>query len=74
MSHGLFPDRDPPRIPRREQLSVTETATRLLLGFVALGLLATCRKCGTTFRPRRVDALFCSGRCRQAAYRQRGAV
>jgi hypothetical protein len=32
---------------------------------------ATCSICGKLFRPIRTDARFCSGTCRQRAYRQR---
>jgi len=32
-----------------------------------------CAECGETFTPRRADALYCSGRCRQRAYRKRKA-
>lgn len=31
----------------------------------------TCEVCGDTFTPPRADARYCSGRCRQKAYRQR---
>lgn len=34
---------------------------------------STCRGCGRPFR-RRADALYCSGACRQRAYRQRLGV
>jgi hypothetical protein len=32
--------RNPPRVPRREQISATQSALTLLLGFIALGLIA----------------------------------
>ena len=31
----------------------------------------TCGRCGESFVPRRADAVYCSGRCRVAAHRQR---
>ena len=31
----------------------------------------SCEWCGETFEPKRADAKFCSGACRQAAYRHR---
>ena len=31
----------------------------------------TCQTCGAVFTPARADGRFCSGACRQAAYRQR---
>jgi len=32
----------------------------------------TCEHCGATFTPTRADGRYCSGACRQAAYRERG--
>lgn len=34
---------------------------------------STCESCHLTFTPKRADARFCSGACRQFAYRQRKA-
>lgn len=34
-------------------------------------LRRTCRHCKEMFETRRVDALYCSSVCRQAAYRER---
>lgn len=41
---------------------------------VEVRLLVECAGCRTKFRPKRNDARFCSNRCRQMAYRQRGAI
>ena len=35
------------------------------------GLTRCCDQCGESYEPNRADALFCSGACRQKAYRQR---
>ena len=33
-----------------------------------------CQSCGDTFTPKRSDSKYCSSKCRQKAYRQRGAA
>ncbi len=34
----------------------------------------TCTTCGEDFTPKRSDSTYCSGKCRQKAYRQRGSA
>jgi hypothetical protein len=36
--------------------------------------MKTCQTCGEGFRPTRRDALYCSGACKQWAYRRRRAA
>jgi hypothetical protein len=38
---------------------------------VTATFLRDCAVCGKTFAPTRADALYCSGACRQTAYRKR---
>jgi hypothetical protein len=42
-----------------------------MTGAKASPMTRPCAVCQTSFQPRRSDALFCSGPCRQAAYRYR---
>jgi hypothetical protein len=51
---------------KRERRNATDRARRARLR----GTLV-CARCGSGFTPARGDALYCSNRCRQAAYRAR---
>lgn len=42
-----------------------------MTGFRASTLRKTCKHCKTTFKPKRADAEFCCGLCRQASYHRR---
>ncbi|WLB18929.1 hypothetical protein [Bradyrhizobium japonicum] len=42
-----------------------------MTGFRASTLRKTCKHCKTTFKPKRADAEFCCGLCRQAAHHRR---
>jgi hypothetical protein len=41
-------------------------------GFLGVGMV--CKGCGGVFTAKRSDAIYCSSRCRQDAYRRRHGV
>ena len=67
-----FADVDEPSFELREQVIELIGATAASITLPTRPATGpACADCGRTFRPRRADARYCSGACRQRAYRRR---